>query len=49
MNKLLPKVGEYVFMAEPFHCDFLGRLSIGHLGNLCSMQQIFILMNVVME
>ena len=33
MNKLLPKVGQYVFMAEPFHCDFLGCLSMGHLGN----------------
>ena len=27
------KVGCYPFMAEPFHCDFSGRLFMGHLGN----------------
>lgn len=27
------RVGSYAFMAEPFHCDFAGRLFIGHLGN----------------
>lgn len=27
------KVGIYEFMAEPFHCDFSGRLFMGHLGN----------------
>ena len=27
------KVGTYPFMAEPFHCDFSGRLFMGHLGN----------------
>ena len=27
------KVGSYEFMAEPFHCDFSGRLFMGHLGN----------------
>ena len=27
------KVGRYPFMAEPFHCDFNGRLMMGHLGN----------------
>lgn len=32
-NTLLPKVGRYDFMAEPFHCDFQDRLFIGHLGN----------------
>lgn len=31
--QLLPKVGSYRFMAEPFHCDLLHRLFIGHLGN----------------
>ena len=31
--QLLPKVGTYPFMAEPFHCDLLHRLFIGHLGN----------------
>ena len=31
--QLLPKVGTYRFMAEPFHCDLLHRLFIGHLGN----------------
>ncbi|MBR0265330.1 MAG: acyl-[Prevotella sp.] len=29
----LDKVGKYEFMAEPFHCDFSGRLFMGHLGN----------------
>ena len=27
------KVGSYEFLAEPFHCDFSGRLFMGHLGN----------------
>ncbi|MDD2601376.1 MAG: acyl-[acyl-carrier-protein] thioesterase [Bacteroidota bacterium] len=30
---LLPKIGSYNFMAEPFHCDFNDRLFMGHLGN----------------
>ena len=29
----LSKIGHYPFMAEPFHCDFNGRLFMGHLGN----------------
>ena len=29
----MDKVGIYPFMAEPFHCDFSGRLFMGHLGN----------------
>ncbi len=29
----MDKVGVYDFMAEPFHCDFSGRLFMGHLGN----------------
>ena len=29
----MDKVGKYEFMAEPFHCDFSGRLFMGHLGN----------------
>ncbi len=29
----MDKVGRYEFMAEPFHCDFSGRLFLGHLGN----------------
>ena len=29
----MDKIGRYVFMAEPFHCDFSGRLFMGHLGN----------------
>lgn len=33
-TKLLSKVGRYEFMAEPFHCDFSGRLFMGHLGNM---------------
>lgn len=31
--KILPKVGKYEFMAEPFHCDFSHHLFISHLGN----------------
>ena len=27
------KTGRYPFLAEPFHCDFTGRLFLGHLGN----------------
>lgn len=27
------KVGTYEFIAEPFHCDFSGRMFLGHLGN----------------
>ena len=29
----MEKIGCYEFMAEPFHCDFSGRLFMGHLGN----------------
>ena len=29
----MDKVGCYPFMAEPFHCDFSGKLFMGHLGN----------------
>ena len=29
----MDKVGKYLFLAEPFHCDFSGRLFMGHLGN----------------
>ena len=31
--KVIDKVGCYEFLAEPFHCDFSGRLFMGHLGN----------------
>lgn len=27
------KIGKYEFLAEPFHCDFSGRLSVPNLGN----------------
>ena len=27
------KVGNYPFVAEPFHVDFTGRLTMGVLGN----------------
>ena len=27
------KIGTYKFVAEPFHVDFTGRLTIGVLGN----------------
>ncbi|MCI6701955.1 MAG: thioesterase [Prevotellaceae bacterium] len=27
------KIGRYNFLAEPFHCDFTGSLTMGHLGN----------------
>ncbi|MBR5630029.1 MAG: acyl-[Bacteroidales bacterium] len=29
----MDKIGKYGFMAEPFHCDFSGRMFLGHLGN----------------
>lgn len=29
----MDKVGKYMFLSEPFHCDFSGRLFMGHLGN----------------
>ena len=29
----MDKIGCYEFLAEPFHCDFGGRLFMGHLGN----------------
>lgn len=29
----MEKIGTYEFLAEPFHCDFSGRLFPGHLGN----------------
>ena len=29
----MDKVGKYLFMSEPFHCDFSHRLFMGHLGN----------------
>ena len=29
----MEKIGKYEFMAEPFHCDFSGRMFLGHLGN----------------
>ena len=29
----MDKIGCYEFLAEPFHCDFSGRLFMGHLGN----------------
>ena len=29
----MDKIGSYSFLAEPFHCDFTGRLFMGHLGN----------------
>ena len=29
----MEKIGKYDFIAEPFHCDFSGRLCMGHLGN----------------
>ena len=29
----IEKVGSYEFLAEPFHCDFNKRITMGHLGN----------------
>ena len=29
----MQKIGKYEFTAEPFHCDFSGRMFLGHLGN----------------
>ena len=32
-HRILDKIGKYEFIAEPFHCDFSGRMFLGHLGN----------------
>lgn len=32
-SELLPKIGRYDFLVEPFHCDFSNHLFWGHLGN----------------
>ena len=32
-NKTIGKIGRYQVLAEPFHCDYSGRLFMGHLGN----------------
>lgn len=29
----MDKIGTYIFQAEPFHCDFSGKLFMGNLGN----------------
>lgn len=29
----MDKIGKYLFLAEPFHCDFSHRLFMSHLGN----------------
>ena len=29
----MDKIESYDFLAEPFHCDFSGRMFLGHLGN----------------
>lgn len=29
----MERIGKYEFMAEPFQCDFSGRMFLGHLGN----------------
>ena len=29
----MERIGTYEFTAEPFHCDFSGRMFFGHLGN----------------
>ena len=29
----MERIGTYEFTAEPFHCDFSGRMFLGHLGN----------------
>lgn len=29
----MDKIGRYDFLAEPFHCDFSRRLTMGHFGN----------------
>ncbi len=31
--KTMEKIGRYEFLAEPFHCDFSRRLTMGHFGN----------------
>lgn len=33
MTEKHPLIGEYTFKVEPFHADFMGRLTLGTLGN----------------
>ena len=33
MSENSSKIGKYQFVAEPFHVDFTGRLTMGVLGN----------------
>lgn len=33
LKSKMDKIGTYEFIAEPFHCDFSGRMFLGHLGN----------------
>ena len=35
------KIGTYQFVAEPFHVDFNGRLTMGVLGNHLLNWQVF--------
>lgn len=35
------KIGTYQFVAEPFHVDFNGRLTMGVLGNHLLIAQVF--------
>ena len=32
-SEIMNKIGKYEFMAEPFHCDFSGRMFLGQIGN----------------
>lgn len=41
------KIGTYNFVAEPFHVDFTGRLTLGVLGNHLLNCAVFMLPNAV--
>ena len=42
------RIGTYQFVAEPFHVDFNGRLTMGVLGNHLLNWQVFTPMTVVL-
>ena len=43
------KIGSYKFIAEPFHVDFNGRLTMGVLGNHLLNVPAFMPVNAALE
>ena len=46
--KEVNKIGTYKSVAEPFHVDFNGRLTMGYLVIIYSTAQAFMLLNVAL-